>query len=70
MTVSISSTEGITTFSTRAERCAAGKDLRAKAPRTSHGEWASASNRPDLIRLLEETNYILPAPSQQYCMIN
>ena len=41
---------------TRAERYAAGKALRAKAPRTSHGEWASASNRPDPISLLEESN--------------
>lgn len=58
MTVSSPSTEGITTFSTRAERYAAGKALSAKAPRTSDGEWASASNRPDPIRLLEESNCI------------
>jgi uncharacterized protein (DUF2252 family) len=30
--------------------------LRAKAPRTSHGEWAPASDRPDPISLLEESN--------------
>jgi uncharacterized protein (DUF2252 family) len=41
---------------TRAERFAAGKALRSKAPRTSHGEWASSSNRPDPISLLEESN--------------
>ncbi len=41
---------------TRAERYAAGKALRSKAPRTSHGEWASASDRPDPISLLEEEN--------------
>jgi len=56
MTVSTSSSEGITTYSTRNERYAAGKALRAKAPRTSHGEWASASDRPDPISLLEESN--------------
>src|SRR6266496_2739960 len=57
MTVSTSSSEGITTYSTRAERYAAGKALRSKAPRTSHGEWASASDRPDPISLLEESNH-------------
>ncbi len=56
MTVSPSSSEGISTYSTRAERYAAGKALRAKAPRTSHGEWAATSDRPDPISLLEESN--------------
>ncbi len=56
MNVSTSSSEGITTNSTRAERYAAGKALRTKTPRTSHGEWASASDRPDPISLLEESN--------------
>jgi uncharacterized protein (DUF2252 family) len=56
MTASTPSTGGISTFSTRAERYAAGKALRAKAPRTSHGEWAAASDRPDPISLLEESN--------------
>ena len=41
---------------TRAERYAAGKALRSKAPRISHGEWAAASDRPDPISLLEEQN--------------
>ncbi len=41
---------------TRAERYAAGKALRARAPRASHGEWASAADRPDPIGLLEESN--------------
>jgi uncharacterized protein (DUF2252 family) len=41
---------------TRAERLAAGKALRTKAPRTSHGEWADASDRPDPISLLEENS--------------
>ncbi len=56
MTVSPPSSEGISTYSSRAERYAAGKALRAKAPRTSHGEWATASDRPDPISLLEESN--------------
>jgi uncharacterized protein (DUF2252 family) len=41
---------------TRAERYAAGKVLRGKAPRTSHGEWAPDPDRPDPISLLEESN--------------
>ena len=41
---------------TRAERLAAGKELRTKAPRTSHGEWAAAADRPDPISLLEENS--------------
>ena len=41
---------------TRAERYAAGKALRSKAPRISHGEWAPASDRPDPISVLEEQN--------------
>ncbi len=56
MTLSTSSSEGISAVSTRAERYAAGKALRSKASRTSHGEWASAADRPDPISLLEESN--------------
>jgi uncharacterized protein (DUF2252 family) len=41
---------------TRAERLAAGKALRTKDPRTSHGEWAAAPDRPDPISLLEENS--------------
>ncbi len=41
---------------TRAQRYAAGKALRSKAPRISHGEWAPASDRPDPISVLEEQN--------------
>src|SRR5438552_9998217 len=41
---------------TRAERYAAGRALRAKASRISHGEWAPAADRPDPISLLEEEN--------------
>src|SRR6266567_8714123 len=56
MTTSISFVDGMPNDATRAERYAAGKALRAKAPRTSHGEWTSASDRPDPISLLEESN--------------
>jgi len=48
--------EPMPSTATRAERYAAGKALRSKAPRTSHGAWASASDRPDPISLLEESN--------------
>src|SRR5574340_724112 len=41
---------------TRNERLAAGKALRNKAPRTSHGDWAAAVDRPDPISLLEENS--------------
>lgn len=56
MTLATSSSERISTFSTRAERYAAGKALRSKAPRTSHGKWTPAADRPDPISLLEESN--------------
>jgi len=35
------------------ERAAAGKAARSVAPRTSHGEWQPASDRPDPVELLE-----------------
>ncbi len=35
------------------ERAAHGKAARAEVPRTSHGEWAPASDRPDPLALLE-----------------
>ncbi len=35
------------------ERAAAGKAARERAPRSSHGEWQPASDRPDPIDLLE-----------------
>jgi uncharacterized protein (DUF2252 family) len=41
---------------TRAERYAAGKALRSKAPRSSHAEWAPDPERPDPISILEESN--------------
>jgi len=39
--------------SSSAERAAAGKAARTQAPRSSHGEWAPASDRPDPVELLE-----------------
>jgi uncharacterized protein (DUF2252 family) len=36
-----------------AERAAAGKAARGDAPRSSHGEWAPAQDRPDPVELLE-----------------
>jgi uncharacterized protein (DUF2252 family) len=36
-----------------AERAAAGKAARAAAPRSSHGEWKPAADRPDPVELLE-----------------
>ena len=41
---------------TRAERYAAGKALRDKAPRSSHAEWTPDPKRPDPVSLLEEAN--------------
>jgi uncharacterized protein (DUF2252 family) len=43
-------------LSTRAERYAAGKALRASVPRSSHAGWAPDPQRPDPISLLEEAN--------------
>ena len=39
---------------TPAERAAMGKAARAIAPRTAHGEWTPAADRPDPVELLEE----------------
>ena len=39
---------------TAAERVARGKDARATAPRSMHGDWAPAADRPDPVELLEE----------------
>ncbi len=41
---------------TRAERYAMGESLRKKCPRTSHGEWKPSKDRPDPIRLVEESD--------------
>ena len=43
-------------LTSRAERYAAGKALRNKAPRSSHAEWAPEPERPDPIGLLAEAN--------------
>ena len=43
-------------LTSRAERSAAGKALRSKASRSSHGEWAPYPGRPDPIGLLEAAN--------------
>lgn len=48
--------ESMPNTATRAERLAAGKALRAKAPRNEHGEWSLAADRPDPISLLEVSN--------------
>src|SRR5436853_534111 len=39
---------------TAAERAARGKAARAQVPRSSHGEWEPAADRPDPIGLLSE----------------
>jgi uncharacterized protein (DUF2252 family) len=39
---------------TVAARASAGKDARQLAPRSSHGEWAPATERPDPIAVLEQ----------------
>ena len=36
------------------ERAAAGKAARRRAPRSSHGDWEPAADRPDPVELLEE----------------
>jgi hypothetical protein len=43
-------------LTSRAERYAAGKALRGKVPRSSHGEWAPDPERPDPVSLLEQAN--------------
>ncbi len=43
-------------LTTRADRYAAGKALRAHAPRSSHAEWSPDPERPDPISILEEAN--------------
>src|SRR4051812_1284609 len=40
--------------STVAERAAKGKALRSEVPRSSHGDWAPASKRPDPVALLDD----------------
>jgi uncharacterized protein (DUF2252 family) len=38
----------------RADRTGAGRALRKEVPRSSHGEWQPAANRPDPVAVLEE----------------
>ena len=42
--------------STRDELYAIGKSLREKCPRESHADWQPATDRPDPIMLMEESN--------------
>jgi uncharacterized protein (DUF2252 family) len=42
-----------TVMATRSERKKMGKGLRERAPRSSHGDWAPAPDRPDPISLLQ-----------------
>ena len=49
-------TEWTRDLTPRAERYAAGKALRSKAPRSSHGPWVPDPERPDPISILEESN--------------
>ncbi|MGZ4242643.1 MAG: DUF2252 domain-containing protein [Actinomycetota bacterium] len=44
------------TYRTVEERRQAGKDARARVPRTSHGEWTPAADRPDPVALLTAQN--------------
>ncbi len=55
MTKALASAEGPRVdHLTRAERIAVGKAARAKVPRSIHGEWAPADDRPDPIDLLTQ----------------
>jgi uncharacterized protein (DUF2252 family) len=55
-TPSILPTEWTRDLTPRAERYAAGKTLRSKVPRSSHGPWVPDPERPDPISILEESN--------------
>src|SRR5579871_1319033 len=39
------------------QRLAAGKKLREKVPRSSHGKWTAPANRPDPIELLKQSDH-------------
>ena len=41
-------------ISTKSERAAQGKAVRAQVPRSAHGEWAPEGSRPDPVSLLED----------------
>jgi uncharacterized protein (DUF2252 family) len=49
-------TEWTRDLTSRAESYAAGKALRGKVPRSSHGEWSPDPERPDPVSLLEKAN--------------
>src|SRR5256714_13925731 len=55
-TASTETRERNRSLSTQAERFAAGKAIRQKAPRSSHGEWTPDPERPDPLSILEESN--------------
>ena len=41
-------------LTSRVERREVGRELRKQAPRSSHGSWEPASDRPDPISLLQQ----------------
>ncbi len=45
-------------FDTRADRFAAGKELRRRLPRSSHASWVPASDRPDPVELIERSDRV------------
>jgi uncharacterized protein (DUF2252 family) len=54
--VSASALSLTTRSANRAERRAAGRAMRRRVPRSSHGRWAPERDRPDPIRLLERSD--------------
>ncbi len=55
-TPSIGPTPALGSRPSQAELYAMGKSLREKCPRSSHAVWKAPHNRPDPLRLLEESN--------------
>ena len=55
-TPSIGPTPALGSRPSQAELYAMGKSLREKCPRHSHAVWKAPDNRPDPLRLLEESN--------------
>ena len=49
-------TAAATSVSGRVEQAAAGRDLRTRVPRSSHGVWQPADDRPDPLDLLAASN--------------
>ena len=54
MTATVPDPIRMASAATPAERAAFGKGARAASPRSSHGEWEPASDRPDPVALLEQ----------------